>query len=293
MADRRAAEPPRPPPAGAGGRRRLAGRRLRLARRARCSSRAARRRPAERLGGGEDLPLRPAPGARVPGVGAHAGADVPGLLDHAQPTGAYPGDPPAAGRWRWAGWCGKPVRLTREMLEALPRVTYTVKHHCVEGWTAIATWTGVPVSSVVGHGAADGRGALPALRLLRQRLLQRLGPDERHAPADHPGLRLQRPAPARANHGAPLRLYSPIKLGYKLTKYLTEMTFTARAAGRLLGGPGVPVARRHLSSVRDSGLDRDLGGAVGQIGHLDPPRTAADLAILDVFLVAGHCRGRG
>ena len=41
-----------------------------------------------------------------------------------------------------------PARLTRTMLEALPRVTYTVKHHCVEGWTAIGTWTGVPVSAV-------------------------------------------------------------------------------------------------------------------------------------------------
>src|SRR2546425_108971 len=26
----------------------------------------------------------------------------------------------------------------------LGRMTYTVKHHCVEGWSAIATWTGVP-----------------------------------------------------------------------------------------------------------------------------------------------------
>ena len=34
------------------------------------------------------------------------------------------------------------------MLQALPRLTYTVKHHCVEGWTAIATWTGAPVSAV-------------------------------------------------------------------------------------------------------------------------------------------------
>ena len=28
-------------------------------------------------------------------------------------------------------------------------------------------------------------------------------------------------------HGAPLRLYSPTKLGYKMTKYLVSMTFTA------------------------------------------------------------------
>ena len=33
--------------------------------------------------------------------------------------------------------------------------------------------------------------------------------------------------PITPAHGAPLRLYSPMKLGYKLTKFLTSMTFTA------------------------------------------------------------------
>ena len=52
--------------------------------------------------------------------------------------------------------------LTRQMLESLPARRYTVKHHCVEGWTAIGTWTGVPVSR-------DCRGVepLPDARYLR------------------------------------------------------------------------------------------------------------------------------
>src|SRR5262245_53714524 len=54
---------------------------------------------------------------------------------------------------QWAlevgGLVRHPLRLTLAMLQAMPRVSYTVKHHCVEGWTAIASWTGVPVSSVV------------------------------------------------------------------------------------------------------------------------------------------------
>ena len=40
----------------------------------------------------------------------------------------------------------KPARLSREMLEQFPRLSYTVKHHCVEGWTAVASWAGVPFS---------------------------------------------------------------------------------------------------------------------------------------------------
>ena len=67
-----------------------------------------------------------------------------------------------AGSWRWAGLVRAPKRLTLEMLEGLPRVTYTVKHHCVEGWTAIGTWTGVPVSVV-----AELVRPLPEARYLR------------------------------------------------------------------------------------------------------------------------------
>ena len=41
-------------------------------------------------------------------------------------------------------------------------------------------------------------------------------------------------------HGAPLRLYSPVKLGYKLTKYLTKMTFTAERPGGYWEDQGYP-----------------------------------------------------
>ena len=43
-----------------------------------------------------------------------------------------------------------------------------------------------------------------------------------------------------ADHGAPLRLYSPIKLGYKLTKYLTAMTFTRKRPGGYWEDQGYP-----------------------------------------------------
>src|SRR5262249_8872695 len=55
---------------------------------------------------------------------------------------------PASWALEVGGLVRKPTRFTRPMLEALPRVSYTVKHHCVEGWTTIASWTGVPVSTI-------------------------------------------------------------------------------------------------------------------------------------------------
>jgi len=137
------------------------------------------------------------------------------------------------------GLVRKPVRLTLEMLQALPRVRYTVKHHCVEGWSAIATWTGVPVSSVAALVEPTA-----AARYLRFDTFDRgyfNGWDLKSAM--HPQTILAyafNDRPLTAAHGAPLRLYSPIKLGYKLTKYLTKMSFTAERPGGYWEDQGYP-----------------------------------------------------
>jgi DMSO/TMAO reductase YedYZ molybdopterin-dependent catalytic subunit len=132
-----------------------------------------------------------------------------------------------------------PMRLTRPMLEALPRVTYTVKHHCVEGWTAVSTWTGVPVRAV-----ADLVEPRRDARYLRFDSFDSgffNGWDL--ASAMHPQTILAYGFNDRSlmpDHGAPLRLYSPVKLGYKLTKYLTAMTFTRERPGGYWEDQGYP-----------------------------------------------------
>jgi DMSO/TMAO reductase YedYZ molybdopterin-dependent catalytic subunit len=149
--------------------------------------------------------------------------------------------PPDPAGWSLevGGLVRKPMRLTRAMLEALPRVSYTVKHHCVEGWTAIASWAGVPVSTV-----ASLVEPLPAARYLRFDSFDQNyfnGWDLKSAM--HPQTILSyafNDRPLRPDHGAPLRLYSPIKLGYKLTKYLTRMTFTAERPGGYWEDQGYP-----------------------------------------------------
>src|SRR5947208_2749989 len=47
-------------------------------------------------------------------------------------------------------------------------------------------------------------------------------------------------APLAPAHGAPLRLYSPTKLGYKMTKYLVSMTFTDQRPGGYWEDQGYP-----------------------------------------------------
>lgn len=155
-------------------------------------------------------------------------------------TGEFPALPEGS---EWAlevgGLVRTPTRLTRPMIEALPRLTYTVKHHCVEGWTAVATWTGVPVSVI-----ADMVQPTAEARYLRFDSF-----DSRYSngwdltSAMHPQTILAyafNDRPLMSDHGAPLRLYSPIKLGYKLTKYLTAMTFTRERPGGYWEDQGYP-----------------------------------------------------
>ncbi len=146
---------------------------------------------------------------------------------------------PAAWRLRVNGLVRRPLELSLADLEAMPRVTYTVKHHCVEGWTAIATWHGVPVAAIVERcaplaaaryirfdsfdsGYANGWDLASALHA--QTILAYGMNDNPLPPA----------------HGAPLRLYSPAKLGYKLTKYLVSMTFTEARPGGYWEDQGYP-----------------------------------------------------
>ncbi len=132
-----------------------------------------------------------------------------------------------------------PLRLTLEMIQALPRVTYTVKHHCVEGWTAIGTWTGAPLSALISM--AQPADAARYLRFDSFDKKYYNGWDLKSAM--HPQTILAyafNDRPLGVDRGAPLRLYAPIKLGYKMTKYLTSITFTADRPGGSWEDAGYP-----------------------------------------------------
>ena len=146
---------------------------------------------------------------------------------------------PAGWALEVSGLARRPARLTLEMIQAMPKVRYTVKHHCVEGWSAIATWTGASLASVVRM--VEPTAAARYLRFDSFDNSYFNGWDLESAM--HPQTilayafndRLLTPA-----HGAPLRLYSPVKLGYKLTKYLTKLTFTAERPGGYWEDKGYP-----------------------------------------------------
>ena len=148
----------------------------------------------------------------------------------------YPA-PPAGWQLEVGGLVRMPQRLTLEMLEALPRVSYTVKHHCVEGWTAIGTWTGVPVSAL-----AELARPLPEARYLRfDSFDSGYSNGWDLASAMHPQTIVAHQlngAPLPERNGAPLRMRIERQLGYKHAKYLTAIEAVASLEGIEGGGGG-------------------------------------------------------
>ncbi len=146
---------------------------------------------------------------------------------------------PAAWRLTVDGLVATPLSLSLDDLMRMPRTGYTVKHHCVEGWTAIASWAGVPVSAIVERCAPR-----PTARFIMFRSFDaEYSNGWDMASAMHPQTILayaMNDNPLPAAHGAPLRLYSPTKLGYKLTKYVVSMTFMSERPGGYWEDQGYP-----------------------------------------------------
>jgi DMSO/TMAO reductase YedYZ molybdopterin-dependent catalytic subunit len=135
-------------------------------------------------------------------------------------------DPAVLGAWSLeiSGAVRKPVKLSLDQLMKLPSVSQKVDHFCVEGWNARAVWAGVRMSEIAKlveptpdaqyvdfagfdkdyHESWDMDSAMHRQTLIAYGMDGRmLGP----------------------GHGAPARVHSPVKLGYKNTKYLTRIVF--------------------------------------------------------------------
>ncbi len=115
------------------------------------------------------------------------------------------------------------VTLSLAELQKLPYTSMIIRHVCVEGWSAIVHWGGVRISDLVAlvqpkntvryayfysaDGYYDSWDLASALH--PQTLLAYSRNDE----------------PIAIDNGAPLRLASPIKLGYKQSKWVTRLSF--------------------------------------------------------------------
>ena len=132
-------------------------------------------------------------------------------------------------RLKVGGLVENPVELSLAQIEELGFVEQITMHHCIQGWTGIAKWGGIPMSRLVelvrpkaeakvvaffsfGEAAYGGpyydtqsmENVMKAECLLASRMNGQSLPD---------------------SHGAPLRLRVENQLGYKMVKWIERIEF--------------------------------------------------------------------
>ena len=138
------------------------------------------------------------------------------------------------------GLVRRPLSLSLAQIGRLPRRTQTTRHDCVEGWSAIGKWTGVPLG-----GLLRDAGLLPAAKYIVFHCADDYGPGKYYESIDlfdafHPqtifawGLNGKRLPIA---NGAPLRLRVERQLGYKHAKYVMRVEAVDRLS-HIGGGKG-------------------------------------------------------
>ena len=81
---------------------------------------------------------------------------------------------PVDARGRQGSWTTR-SRLSLDDLQKLPRITQRVNHFCVEGWTAVAAWTGTRVSELAKLAGVHPDGEVRRLRSRSTTAITRAG----------------------------------------------------------------------------------------------------------------------
>jgi DMSO/TMAO reductase YedYZ molybdopterin-dependent catalytic subunit len=144
------------------------------------------------------------------------------------PINDYDIDDPGLDFEKWSltvsGEVTKPGDYTLAQIQALPKFRHNTRHVCVEGWDVIGRFGGARLSDFLRSIGAD----------LSARFVDVECADDYYESLDmatalHPQTLLCYEMYDQAltrEHGAPLRLNVPTKIGYKQAKYLTDLKVT-------------------------------------------------------------------
>ena len=138
--------------------------------------------------------------------------------------------PPANWSLKVGGLVAKPRLFSLNELTRAARTDLRVRHYCVEGWSAVAAWHGVRVSEIAKMAGLDARVRFVEFKSFDSGYWSSWDLES----ALHSQTILaygMNGHPLYPDHGAPLRLYSPVKLGYKSVKYLSEVNFLPEPTG--------------------------------------------------------------
>jgi DMSO/TMAO reductase YedYZ molybdopterin-dependent catalytic subunit len=144
------------------------------------------------------------------------------------------------------GLVERPQRLSLAELRAMPSRTQITRHDCVEGWSCIGKWTGVPLAHVLEQAGVHPRARYVVFRCadtLESTLdssgqyYESIGFEDAYHPQTILAYGMNdRPLPIP--HGAPLRLRVERQLGYKMAKYIMRIELVESFAGISRGRGG-------------------------------------------------------
>ena len=145
-------------------------------------------------------------------------------------------------RLRVRGLVERPLEFSLDALRAMPARTQVTRHDCVEGWSVIGQWTGVPLSHLLGLARLR-----PGARYLvfhcfddlsgnGGRYYESIDLDDAFHAQTIAAYALNG-APVPVANGAPLRMRFERKLGYKQPKYVHTIEAVDSYA-RIAGGNG-------------------------------------------------------
>jgi DMSO/TMAO reductase YedYZ molybdopterin-dependent catalytic subunit len=128
------------------------------------------------------------------------------------------------------GLVRRPYAVSLDQIRQMPARTQITRHDCVEGWSAIGKWTGVPLKLLL-----DSAAVLPTARYVMFHCADDFDGDLYYESIDlidayHPQTILAWGMNDRllaVEHGAPLRLRVERQLGYKQAKYVMRVEAVA------------------------------------------------------------------
>jgi DMSO/TMAO reductase YedYZ molybdopterin-dependent catalytic subunit len=118
----------------------------------------------------------------------------------------------------------RPGDYTLAQIQSLPKLAQITQHICIEGWDAIVPFGGTAISTFLNF-----VGANAAAKFLYVECADNYYESIDMPSALHPQSLLcyeMYEQPLTREHGAPLRLRLPTKVGYKSAKYLTSLRVT-------------------------------------------------------------------
>lgn len=126
------------------------------------------------------------------------------------------------------GLVEKPLSLSLPQLQSMPTKTQITRHDCVEGWSCIAKWTGVPLSAVLAEAKPTPTARFAVFHCYDAIERSLSGVVTYYESIDlidayHPQTILahsMNDAALPIANGAPLRLRVERQLGYKMAKYV-------------------------------------------------------------------------